>query len=375
MHFLSFVYRNVTRRKLRSLLTASAVAIAVASVVALVGIASGFQATFLEFYEGVGIDLLVVRTGSARRLTSTIDQSLVPKIEAVKGVTEVIPGLADVVSFPDEGLYVVAVSGLVPETMVFDHMEMIGGRKLTKEDGKACMLGATLADTLGKKTGDKVEIVEGDEFVIIGVFDGFSVIENGSIVVSVGQLQRLMDRDGQVSGISVIVDEPSNEAELERIAAEIKTMEQGISVRQTKEHVESLSEIQVAIAMAWLTSVVAMIIGTLGMLNTMLMSLQERIGEIGLLRAVGWTRSRIAKMILAESILMSVIGGLMGVVAAFILVAILTELPVAKGLIEGRIDLKVIGQGMLIAVIVGVLGGVLPALNATRLAPADALRQ
>lgn len=376
MRFFSFVVRNVMRRKLRSALTASAVAIAVAAVVSLVGIATGFKSTFMEFYEGVGVDLLVTR-GGQRRLTSTIDEALVDKIKQVPGVVDVIPGLADVISFPDDGLYVVAVSGLEPETMVFDHMNMISGRKLKQDDGKQAMLGMALAESLGKTTGDTVEIVEGDEFEVVGVFEGFSIIENGSVVVSVDQLQRLMDREGQVSGISIVTDQQVREdpAEMDRIAARVEEMEQGIHVRPTREHVESLSEIQVAVAMAWLTSAIAMVIGTVGMLNTMLMALQERVGEIGLLRAVGWTRSRIAKMILAESVVMSVVGGVLGVVAACVLVYVITQLPAAKGLIEGEISPSVVLQGMAIALVVGVLGGVLPALNATRLAPAEALRQ
>ena len=92
MGFVTIAIRNVLRRPLRSCLTLLAVALAVGSVVSLVGIANGFKHTFLEFYQGVGIDLLVVRSGSARRLTSTMEESLGDKIAALPGVVEVIPG-------------------------------------------------------------------------------------------------------------------------------------------------------------------------------------------------------------------------------------------------------------------------------------------
>jgi putative ABC transport system permease protein len=347
---------------------------AVCAVVALVGIANGFRLTFLEFYQGVGIDLLVVRTGSARRLTSTIEESLGEKIAAIDGVREVIPGLADVVSFPDMGLYMVPVSGLVPETRVFESMQPVRGRRLTKEDGRAVMLGVTLADSMGKTTGDIVEVVVGEPFTVVGVYESFNVIQNGSMVVTIKELQRLMGREGQVSGFSIVTDDSADDALQHRIANEVKELEHGISVRPTREHVDSLTEIQLAVAMAWLTSTVATIIGTVGMLNTMFMSIQERTLEIGLLLAIGWTRLRIILMVVLEAIMLSACGAVVGTVCALGLVALLTRMPAVNGLIEGHVSTIVIGQGFLIAIIVGVLGGLFPAVRASNLSPSEALR-
>ena len=375
MGFLTIALRNVMRRPLRSCLTLFAVALAVGAVVSLVGIANGFKATFLDFYQGVGIDLLVVRSGSARRLTSTLDERLGDKIAALPGVAEVIPGLADVVSFPDEGLYVVAVSGLVPETRVFESMDVVEGRMLRVEDGRGLMLGATLADSLQKSVGDSVEVVEDEEYEVVGIFDGFNVLQNGSIVISIQELQRLMGREGQVSGFSIVTEDASDDQLLDRIAAQVQTMESGISVRRTREHVESISEIQIAIAMAWLTSTVAILIGSIGMLNTMFMSVQERTVEIGLLRAVGWSRLRVISMILNEAALLSVLGAIVGTLGAMLLVRCLTVMPVVNGLIEGRISAAIVVQGLLIALVVGFLGGLLPAVRASRLSPSVALRR
>lgn len=375
MWFITIPFRNIRRRPLRSSLTLIAVALAICAVVTLVGISTGFRQTFIEFYEKVGIDLLVVRTGSARRLTSTIDESLSDKILELPGVKEVIPGLADVVSFPDEGLYVVAVSGLTPETRIFDSMEMISGRQLRKDDEKTVMLGVTLADSLDKTTGDRLEIVEGDEFEVVGVFDSFSVLQSGAMVVSLKQLQRLMGRENQVSGISIVATDPTNEQLLDEIARKVEKMESGITVRPTRDHVESLSEIQIAIAMAWLTSTVAMVLGMVGMLNTMFMSIQERTVEIGVLRAVGWSRLRVISMVLFEAVFLSILGAIIGTVTAFGLVKLLTQMPAVNGLIEGRISPAVVGQGFAIAISVGLIGGLLPAIRAARLSPSEALRR
>lgn len=367
-------FRNVLRRPLRSALTLVAVALAVCAVVSLVGIANGFKDTFMDFYQGAGVDLLVVRSGSARRLTSTLDEGLGEKITQIEGVKEVIPGLADVVSFSDVGLYVVPVSGLLAETRVFDAMEPIAGRRLTKADQRAVMVGVTLADSLDKKVGDMLEVVEGEAYEVVGIYESFNVLQNGSLVVSLAELQRLMGREGEVSGFSIVATDSTDDALIDRIAKQVGDLETEITVRPTREHVESLSEIQLAIAMAWLTSTVATVIGAVGVLNTMFMSIQERTLEIGLLRAIGWSRVRIVSMILLEAIFLAIIGATIGILLSLILVAMLTRMPAVNGLIEGKISFLVIAQGFAIAIVVGIIGGFLPAIRASRLSPSEALR-
>lgn len=375
MRFGSLIFRNVLRRKLRSSLTIFAVAIAVGSVVALVGIATGFKETFMEFYQGVDIDMVVVRSGSQRRLTSTLDESLANKMAEIPGVKEAVGGLADVVSFPDENLYVVPVSGLPTNTTVFDHFHILEGARIADGEKAHVMLGTTLAETLDKKVGEMLDVVEEEPFEVVAIFDSDNVLENGSMIVSLPQLQRIMGREEQISGVSIVFDEGVDSDQADEIATAISAMESGLSVRTTRDHVESLSEIQVAVAMAWLTSTVAILIGSLGTLNTMFMSIQERTPEIGILKAIGWERHRIISMILGESVLLSLIGGVVGVVGATLLVKLLTQMPAVNGMIQGRINPAILMQAFAVAAIVGFLGGLLPAITASRLAPTVALKQ
>src|SRR5215469_5197168 len=103
MWFSTFIFKNLIRRPLRSLLTAFAVALAIGSVIALVGIANGFEQTFLTLYANAGVDMIVVRSGARQRMNSTLDESLGDKIKQIDGVREVLSGLADMVSFEDAG--------------------------------------------------------------------------------------------------------------------------------------------------------------------------------------------------------------------------------------------------------------------------------
>ena len=374
MRFEKLILHNVLRRKLRSTLTIFAVAIAVGAAVALVGIANGFRDSFMDFYRAANVDVVVTRTGSQRRLTSTLDEGLAQQMQALPGVKDVVPGLADIVSFAEHNLFVVPISGLIPETHVFEHFKIARGRNLKLDDKKSILLGIDLAQSLQKDVGDQLDVVEGEPFSIVGVFDSKNVFESGSILMPLADLQVLMGREGQVSGFSLSVKDPTDKEAIAKLSDQIRALDSGVSVRSTSEHVESLTEIQMAIAMAWLTSTVAIVIGTLGTLNTMFMSIQERVREIGILRAIGWEPYRVVKMILCESLTLSVLGGLLGATSAICLVKILSQLPAVNGLIEGKIDWFIVMQGMLLAIAVGLLGGLVPAVAASRLSPASAIQ-
>lgn len=375
MRFSSFIFKNIRRRPLRSILTVIAVALGVASVVSLVGISTAFKQTFMKLYSEAGIDLLVVKGRVGRQLESGIAESLVEKVTAIDGVANVIPGVNDVISFPEYDLFMVVVNGWVPESFVFEHLQLAKGRFITHQDHRKVNLGSVLANNLNKQVGDQVEVYDGELFEVVGIFDSFSILESGSVVMPMRELQPLIGREDQVLGMSVITSD-GNDAELvQRVAADIEALERGIVARPAREHVDSLTEIKLVTAMAWLTSAIALVIGGVGVMNTMIMSVQERTREIGVLRAIGWRRNRIVRMILYEAVSLSVIGAIVGIGAALLLVRFLSQQPAVSGLIETDIPAFVLGTGLTLAVAVGVLGGFFPALVAARMTPTAALRQ
>jgi putative ABC transport system permease protein len=374
MWFTTFVLRNLMRRPLRSLLTAFGVAIAIGSVIALVGIANGFQHTFLNLYANAGVDMVVVRKGARQRMNSTLDERLGEKIKQLSGVREVLAGLADQVSFEDQGLYSVVIQGWEPQTAVFNHLNIIEGRNLIKGDRRAALLGTILAGNLGKKVGDSVEVVEGESYQVVGVYESHNVIENGALVIPLHELQRIMDRQGKVTGFSLILDNPQDPAAVQELRRKIEALGPGLSALPTADHVKSLTELRLAKGMAWLTSSIALFIGFFGMMNTMVMSVNERMHEIGILRSLGWRVLRIIRMVVLESVFLSTFGALGGMVSAFALVHLLTRTPAVNGLIEGYISLELLGSALLIAIVLGLLGSILPAVRAARMLPTEALR-
>jgi len=342
-------------------------------VVALVGISYGFERTFLDLYRGSEIGLIVVRAGSKQRMNSTLDERLWDQMRALPGVRDVFPGLVDTVSFNELGLYGVLVQGWMPETMAFDHLRLIAGRVLRRDDGRAVMLGTILAKNLGKGVGDSLSLYEGEDFRVVGVYRSSNVFEEGAMVISLAQLQRVMQREGQVTGFSIILDRSADQATLERLRRQVEALAPALHAMTTDEHVNSLTEIQLAKAMSWLTSTVALVLGTFGVMNTMVMAVHERTKEIGILRAIGWGRWRVARLILLESVILSLVGAILGGVGAGLVVRLLTFVPTVNGLIDGRLPPIVLAYGLAVALLVGLIGGLLPAYRASRMLPTAAL--
>ncbi len=374
MWFTTFVLRNLLRRPLRSLLTAFSVAIAIGAVIALVGIANGFEQTFTTLYANAGVDMVVVRKGARQRMNSTLDETLGDKIKQIAGVRQVLAGLADTVSFEDQGLYSVVVQGWEPETPVFDHLTIIAGRSLHTDDRRYILLGTILAGNLGKNVGDSVEVVEGESYQVVGIYESHNVFENGALVMPLKELQRLMDRQGKVTGFSLILDNPRDVAAVKELRRQIEALAPGLSALPTTDHVKSISELRLARGMAWLTSSIALFIGFFGMVNTMVMSVNERMHEIGILRALGWRVLRIIRMVVLESVFLSTLGALVGMAGAMVLVRLLTRAPAVNGLIEGKVQPELLGYGLLIAIGLGLLGSILPAVRAAQMLPTEALR-
>lgn len=379
MWFGTLIVKNIVRRPLRSVLTILAIAIAIGSVVSLVGISSGFERTFQSIYNRKGVDIIVVRSGATQRLSSSLPQALGDRIRKLPGVSEVIPGLIDVISMDNGRIPSVVLQGWIPESAVFDHLTVLEGRMLNRYDTKAVMLGTVLARNLGKGVGDKIQLVEdGDFYDVIAIHETHNVFENGALVIALPELQQLMDRKGQVTGYSLILDpevKKKNPELIPTLRHEIEALEKNISALPTQDHIGSLTEIRVVKAMAWLTSAIALAIGLFGVMNTMVMAVSERTREIGILRAVGWRPKRVLRLVLLEAIVLSLIGAILGIVGSVVLVQSLTRLPAVSGLIDPNINPIYFVYGFVIAAVVGLVGGIMPARRAAQMLPTAALRQ
>jgi len=188
------------------------------------------------------------------------------------------------------------------------------------------------------------------------------------------ELQRIQDKPGKVTGYSIVFT-PDGKKRIKEIRQEIQGLMPNIQALPIKEHLDNLPELQIAKAMAWLTSAIALVIGLFGMMNTMVMSVHERTREIGILRAVGWRPRRVLRLVLFEAIALSQLGAVAGIIGSVVILSVLTRFPLVNGIIEGKMNWNLAALGFIIAAFVGLIGGIFPAQRAAGLMPTAALRQ
>lgn len=374
MRFNKLIWKNIARRPARSLLTISGVAVAVTAVVALVGISRGFQASLLEIYQARNIDIVVVRAGSIQRMASKLDESLGAKIKQLPNVKDMSPGMVDVVSFSDYDLFGVVVQGRPYDSFLLDGLTIADGKSLTPGEQRQVMIGRVLAENMQKKVGDEIEVVQGVPFNVVGIFDSKNVFENGSIVMNLEEMQTLLDRKGEVSAYTVVANS-SDKEEVQALCDEIKALDPGkLEALPPTDYVDSSNEIRMARGVAWLTSTIALVIGTIGMLNTMMTTVFERTREIAVLRAIGWRKTRVLRLILFESLMLGVVGAVAGTFIAVVMTRFLASMPASGRMVSGEIAPQVMVEGFLVALCVGLIGGIYPAYRASQMHPTEGLR-
>jgi len=372
MRFSTLIARNLVRRGVRTVLTVFGLGIGVSAVVALLGISWGFERSFMIIYESKGIDLVVVKAGVGDRLTSNLDEGLVRRIRAVPGVAEVVGSLTDVVSFEEANLVSVLVNGWPPGSDLFRGIRVLEGRTLRPGDGKAVMLGRVLALNLKKRTGDDLA-VSGEPFKVVSIYESDSLFENGGLVVPLTELQRMMGRTGMVSGF-VVGAAAKGRASVEALGRRVERAVPGVAAVPARNFVQADNQIRLVKAMAWATSLIAMILGSVGVLNTMLMTVFERTREIGVLRALGWRRSRVLRLVMGEAAALGLAGAALGVALGALGVKLVALSPMASLFIAADLPPAVLLAGVGVGLGLSLVGGIYPALRAAALEPSEALR-
>jgi putative ABC transport system permease protein len=373
MRRVTIAWKNLLRRPARSLLTITGLAVAVATVVSLVGVAESFESSFLALYTRRGGDLVVQRRGGTVQLSKGVPLALGDRIRSLPGAGQVIGGLMDMVAFEDRDLFMVIVNGWEPDCPVLDRVQMTDGRRLRADDKNCVMLGRILAANLGKKVGDTVDVYS-QPFRVIGLFESFSVYENGAVFMLLEDLQRQMDRPGQVTGFIVQANPPGDRAATAALSRQIEALDPQVAAVPCAEFVSSLNQMRVTRAMSWIIAAIASVIGALGVLNTMAMSVFERRCEIGSLRAMGWRTSRVIQLILSESLLLATAGAAIGIVIGLGGLALLSRWHVTSGIVQGDVSYRAIGEGVMIAAAMALVGAAYPAYRIARVPPVESLR-
>jgi len=387
---------SITSNKLRSILTTLGVIIGVASVIAMVGIAEGTKKQSLERLEALGSNLISVMPqrrwnvapGETPRTLQMEDVELirrsVPTVRAVTG--EVREGVTVKYGSLNERSQ---VTGGLPEIQQIRNVKLKEGRFFTEDENeeiaKVCVLGFDIYDRLfgdGTSALGAIVRIDGQDFEVIGIasFKGGGGFMNPDdmIYAPINTVISRIERDESLSSISVQAMNsdvmPYTLAQVQKTLASVRTdaggeelfraFNQGELIETAEEQSRILSLLLAGVAS------VSLLVGGIGIMNIMLVSVTERTKEIGLRKALGATQDALLSQFLLESIMLCLLGGVVGVLLGVASVTFVSGLMgVPPVIVPGGV---VIAFGF--AALVGIFFGFYPAYLAAKMEPIEALR-
>jgi len=372
MSFLQLILKNLLHRRSRSLLTLGGISIGIAAVVSLSGIAAGFEHSWASVYKARGTDLVVTKSVTHSTMPGPFPFAVKTELQKMPHVREVGALLSDVFSVEDSPT--ILVIGWEPKTSLWNHVKIVSGKWPDDSSSDTVALGTLNAEMLGKAIGDKVQI-ESREYTVCGIFSSPALAENGAVVMPLPAMQLLTDKKGMVNFFDIWLEPNTSADDTELLRSLVKAKFNGLSAFNPGSVSENNIAMQTAKAMTWAVSSIALVVGAVGVMNTILMSVFERLHEIGILLAIGWRRRRIMQMILAESTLLSFLGGLAGCGLGAVGARLVQTSPWIHGKLEADVSFPLLGVALLIAITLGALSGLYPAWIGSRISPATAIRR
>ncbi|MFP3895656.1 MAG: ABC transporter permease [Anaerolineales bacterium] len=369
--------RNLLRRKTRTLLTLLGITVGIAAIVSLVALSRGIVANYLEITQRTGADITIQAVqseGQAITLGTGFDESLIDRLRSLPEIKDAYGMLYTMVLASERPMFI--VFGYEPDEIGIRHFKIIEGVPLADADprsrrrGKPILLGKTAADSLNKAIGDTVFLGK-TAFHVVGIYETGIGLEDAGGVVALEHAQALAGMPRQIMYLGLQLQHPEHAEQFKSRLARI--LPPDVEVAGTQVGGMMLDMLELLDVYAWGIALIAAIVGGVGMMNTMLMSIFERTQEIGVLRAIGWRRGHIMQMILGESFLLALVGGILGIGLGAALTWLAARAPTLTGFTQSKVPAKLMLQAFLAALILGAIGGLYPAWRAARSTPVEAL--
>ncbi|HMK54548.1 MAG TPA: ABC transporter permease [Methanobacteriaceae archaeon] len=384
MSFISLVVKNPFRNKTRSSLAIIGIAIGIMVIVALGMVTGGLKASTQSTLKAGAAEISVVQTGSGDFGGGRINESRIADVQKINGVkdaagtlraTNTSTAVGSQSSMPSPGSgggFGFSVTGMERSKLSLAGVDSINGALYSDGSTNEVIIGKTAADEMKKNVGDKINLF-GKDFTITGIYETGNFITDAGAFMSLNTLQNLTNNGNQVSSIAVKINDNANVTEVSTAIQnaypnELSTTSAASMANRMN---NALSTIDTA---SWAISILAIVIGGVGVVNTMIMSVYERTREIGVLKAVGWKDRRILGMILGESVVLTLIAAVVGTVVAVVGVVVLLSLSSVGNVITPSYSPDIFIRAFVVAFAVGLVGGLYPAYRASRLSPTEALR-
>ncbi len=399
MKFRNLIIKNIFRNKSRSLLAVFGIAIGVAAVVGLGLVTDNLSASTQKALTAGAADFSVISGTSSGESgppggfgsQQLINETKVSEIQQISGVgnaTGVLRTNIDLSgnstnesssnSTSESGdpqgqgnfrMNMYSVIGIDSSDLSMDDIVITNGT--TYSNGNEVIIGKSAAGRLNKSIGDTLNI-SNQTFKIVGTYETGNFMDDQGVVMSLSKLQNLTGDTDKVSLILVKAADGTSATDLSNTIEQKYSNE--LSTSTSLSGMDRMNNgLDVINSGSWAVSLLAVLVGGIVVVVTMMKAVSERTREIGVLRAIGWTKQRIMTMILGESLVLSVIAILVGLVVGIGVVEIISATHLMRG-IEPAFSAYLLLKGIGVALFLGIVGGIYPAYRASKLAPTEALR-
>jgi putative ABC transport system permease protein len=399
--------RSLLTNKLRSVLTMLGIIIGVGSVIALMSVGRGAQASIISTYDRLGTNMLAIVPSSGESgmagysvTTPTLTLEDAKAIEKAYGVTAIAPSNENFVqiSTNNEDLFTV-LEGVTPAYLQVMNHTVASGQFITQHDVSSrslnVVLGSDTANTLFGTRNPVGQIVKikGYRFTVTGTLEavggsmmGMSMDNVIYVPITTYQTrlfpQRTAGGEDSVQQISVRVTNtdvmPDTTIDIQnilrrqhRLTADVKNDFSVISQQQMVSIINQVTGV-FSIFLGAIAGI-SLVVGGIGIMNIMLVSVTERTREIGIRKAVGAKRRDILVQFLLESGVLSLIGGAIGIVLGWLVSFVISQIDISGMKINALVTADVVGLALGVSIAIGLASGIYPAMRAARLNPIDAL--
>ena len=394
---LLLALRQIFRNPLRSMLTVLGIVIGVAAVITMVTVGNGATQQVRDQIASLGSDTLMIRPGQRMGPGQSIGAPSFKEADA-EAISQQIAGIRAVAPSRSNSTVVVANGKNWLTTVVGSTNSYFDVNNLTLKEGRffepaevragsaVCVIGQTLQKELfdNQSVLGKLVRIKGFSCQVVGLLDakgqsGFGQDKDDIVIIPLNTFQRRLSGNVRVPLITVAI-EPQSDIErvkegVRLLLRERRSLSSGdadnFNVLATSELIETISKTsQVMTMLLGAVAAVSLLVGGIGIMNIMLVSVTERTREIGVRLAIGAMEREVLLQFLIESIMLACLGGLIGVVLALVASIALTSYMQVPFVFSPAINLLAFG----FAAFIGVLFGYFPARRAAKLDPIEAVR-
>ena len=402
--FFNIALHSLTINIGRTILSALGIIIGIASVIALISVGQGAQSKITQNIQNLGSNLIIVTSGNAKvgnvrqgiGTAGSLNQNDLIALES-RANTPDVSAVSPVISKSGELIYqnqnaVTLIEGVTPSAQIVNNITMSKGAFITEPDIKdslpVIVLGPTVASELFPNSNPvgKVITIGNTLFTVIGVTQskgssgGGSFNQDNQVAIPITTAQD--ELFGNI-GYSTIIIQAKSAADMNKATAEIENTlmrVQGIT-NMSQANFNITNQTQILTTLNTVTGTftlllggiagISLIVGGIGIMNIMLVSVTERTREIGLRKAIGAKNSDILYQFLIEAIMITIIGGIVGLLIGIFLDYIIAIYIIKVPFIISSIAIIL---SITVSISIGIIFGIFPAYKASRLSPMEALR-